>query len=191
MPNPADAKAELRKRLRFRRASHVAAMARWERDIVFAHPPSPLLELLTDHKVVAIHAPQGDEPDIARIGAALIEAGHSLALPRLHEARGVMDFAAYAPGDLLAATRYGLSHPAADAATLTPDAILCPLIGFDRAMARLGQGGGYYDRAFAAYPDAIRIGVAWSVQECDAIPQEIHDIALNAVLTEREWILAS
>ena len=55
----------------------------------------------------------------------------------------------------------------------------------------LGFGGGYYDRAFAAYPDAIRIGIGWSVQECDSLPHEDHDMPLNAVLTEREWIVAS
>lgn len=191
MPDPADTKAELRKRLRFRRSSHVAAMARWERDIVFAHPPSPLLDLLKDRAIVAIHVAHGDEPDIAGIGTALVQAGHRLALPRLGEEHGTMDFAAFSPGDALEETRYGLLHPDGDAPALAPDAILCPLVGFDRAMGRLGQGGGYYDRAFAAYPHALRIGVAWSVQECDAVPQEEHDIPLDGVLTEREWIRAS
>lgn len=191
MPDPAEAKAELRKRLRFRRGSHVAAMASWERAIVFAHPPSPLLELLPAKSVVALYAAHGDEPDIARIGAALIDAGHRLALPRLGDAVGAMDFAAFAPGDPLETTRYGLSQPAADSPALAPGAILCPLIGFDRAMRRLGQGGGYYDRAFAAWPKATRIGVGWSVQECDAVPHEAHDMTLDAVLTEREWIMAS
>lgn len=191
MSDRADAKAELRKRLRFRRASHVAAMAAWERDIAFAHPPSPLLNLLSDAAIVAIHAAHGDEPDIAKIGAAIAEAGHRLALPRLHDTVGTIDFAAYSSGDRLEKTRYGLLHPADDASAVTPDAILCPLIGFDRTMGRLGQGGGYYDRAFAAWPDAIRIGVAWSVQECDAVPQEDHDVPLHALLTEREWVVAS
>ena len=191
MTDRAETKAQLRQRLRFRRASHVAAMAPWERSIVFAHPPSPLLDLLGDRTVVAIHAAHGDEPDIARIGAALVDAGHRLAMPRLGDSAGTMDFAAYAPGDALEPTRYGLAHPAADAAKLAPDAILCPLIGFDRAMHRLGQGGGYYDRAFAAHPDAIRIGIGWSVQECQALPHEDHDMPLDAVLTEREWIVAS
>ncbi len=166
-------------------------MAAWERGIVFAHPPSPLIELIAGRAVVAIHAAHGDEPDIARIGAALVDAGHRLAMPRLGESAGMMDFAAYAPGDALEPTRYGLAHPAADAESLAPDAIICPLIGFDRAMHRLGQGGGYYDRAFAAYPDAIRIGIGWSVQECDALPHEDHDMPLDAVLTEREWIVES
>lgn len=191
MPDPAETKAELRKRLRFRRASHVAATAAWERDIVFANPPSLLLDLVSDCPIVAIHAAHGDEPDIAKIGAALVAAGHRLALPRLGDNPGGMDFAAYASNDRLEATRYGLMHPAADAVTLVPDAILCPLVGFDRTMHRLGQGGGYYDRAFAAHPKAIRIGVAWSVQEIDAVPREPHDMPLDAVLTEREWIVAS
>ncbi|HMQ17782.1 MAG TPA: 5-formyltetrahydrofolate cyclo-ligase, partial [Sphingopyxis sp.] len=42
---------------------------------------------------------------------------------------------------------------------------------------------------FAAYPDALRIGVGWSVQEVDAVPAEPTDVALDAVLTEQEYII--
>jgi 5-formyltetrahydrofolate cyclo-ligase len=55
-------------------------------------------------------------------------------------------------------------------------------------MNRLGQGGGYYDRAFARYPDALRIGLAWSVQEHDALPADPWDLPLHIILTEVELI---
>ena len=57
-------------------------------------------------------------------------------------------------------------------------------IAFDRAGGRLGQGGGYYDRTFAALPGAIRIGLAYAGQEADTLPTEPHDIRLHGVLTE-------
>jgi 5-formyltetrahydrofolate cyclo-ligase len=70
-----------------------------------------------------------------------------------------------------------------------PALILCPLLGFDRAGGRLGQGGGHYDRYFATHPHILRIGVGWSVQEVDAIPAESTDARLDAVLTEQEFIV--
>ena len=62
---------------------------------------------------------------------------------------------------------------------MTPDVIVAPLIAFDRAMNRLGQGGGYYDRAFARFPDALRIGLAWSAQELDDVPADPWDLPLD------------
>ena len=55
-------------------------------------------------------------------------------------------------------------------------------------MRRLGQGAGFYDRAFARLPAALRIGLAWSVQEVDILPADPWDAPLHAVVTEKEWI---
>jgi 5-formyltetrahydrofolate cyclo-ligase len=71
---------------------------------------------------------------------------------------------------------------------VAPDLILTPLVAFDRSLARLGQGAGHYDRAFARYPLARRIGVAFSVQEVERLPTDAWDVPLHAIVTEREWI---
>jgi 5-formyltetrahydrofolate cyclo-ligase len=65
---------------------------------------------------------------------------------------------------------------------------MSPLVGFDRSGNRLGQGGGFYDRAFAAFPSARRIGIAWSVQEVDMLPVDSWDEQLHSVITEHERI---
>jgi 5-formyltetrahydrofolate cyclo-ligase len=68
------------------------------------------------------------------------------------------------------------------------DLILLPLLGFDAQGHRLGNGGGYYDRALAA-PRAGRrpllVGYAYAAQEMAAIPAESWDVRLDAVVTER------
>src|SRR3546814_5391288 len=84
-----------------------------------------------------------------------------------------------------------MQRPADNVALAAPDSIFCPLVGFDRRGGRIGQGGGHYDRYFAAHPGALRIGIGWSVQEIDATPRESTDIALDAILTEQEFILRS
>ena len=92
------------------------------------------------------------------------------------------------PHVALAAGPFGLRQPAHDAATLAPDLVLAPLVAFDRRLHRIGQGAGHYDRAFAAWPEAVRIGVAWSVQEVPEFPPDAWDVPLHAIATEQEWI---
>src|SRR3546814_12960356 len=65
----------------------------------------------------------------------------------------------------LAKGPWGPQQPGGDAESVRPALIFCPLVGFDRRGGRLGQGGGHYDRYFAAQSDIPRIGVGWSVPE--------------------------
>ncbi|MES2713920.1 MAG: 5-formyltetrahydrofolate cyclo-ligase, partial [Pseudomonadota bacterium] len=66
----------------------------------------------------------------------------------------------------------------------TPDAVLVPLLAFDRAGGRLGYGGGYYDRTLAGLPGAIAIGCAFASQEVPEVPTGPHDWRLPMVATE-------
>ncbi len=83
---------------------------------------------------------------------------------------------------------FELHQPHHEAPALAPDVILAPLLAFDAWLNRLGQGAGYYDRVFAQFPAAHRIGVAWSMQQVDALPIEAWDVPLHAVVTEQGWI---
>jgi 5-formyltetrahydrofolate cyclo-ligase len=71
------------------------------------------------------------------------------------------------------------------------DLALVPLVayapvGASDKLARLGYGSGYYDRLLRALrPDALRIGLAFSIQRVDALPLEPHDALLDAVITEQ------
>ena len=63
--------------------------------------------------------------------------------------------------------------------------IICPLIGFDKNLNRLGRGGGYYDKALQKNNEAIKIGFAYSIQEIKSIPMEEHDIYMDTIITEK------
>ncbi len=78
----------------------------------------------------------------------------------------------------------GVPAPLPLSDTVTPDLILTPLLAFDAAGSRLGQGGGYYDRTFAALPEVTRIGVAYAGQEVGRLEIEAHDVRLHGVLTQ-------
>lgn len=137
---------------------------------------------------VASYVPVGSEADPSPLARAAVEAGCVLALPHITNRRGPMRFLAWETEAALVAGPFGLSQPAAHAIELRPDIILTPLVAFDARLERLGQGAGYYDRAFERFPDAWRIGVAWSIQQVDGLPTELWDVPLYAVVTEQGWI---
>src|SRR5205823_3155888 len=96
---------------------------------------------------------------------AALASGCRIALPHVVDRATPLRFLSWAGDAALVAGPFGLRQPAADLPELAPAIILTPLVGFDRRGNRLGQGAAHYDRAFAAYPDAWRVGLAWSVQE--------------------------
>jgi 5-formyltetrahydrofolate cyclo-ligase len=67
--------------------------------------------------------------------------------------------------------------------------ILMPLVGFDGAGDRLGNGAGFYDRFVANRRDRrgkpLLVGIAFESQRVDSLPAAAHDVPLDAVITER------
>lgn len=186
--SPAADKTSLRAIARQRRRNFVATLDPLAHRLAFKAVPSPLARRLDNAKIVALYMGLDDEAPAQRMAAQLTAMGKIVALPRVLDRLGSMDFLAWQPEDQLFPGLFGTSHPEPGGGTVAPDAIVAPLVGFDRAMNRLGQGGGYYDRAFARYPDALRIGLAWSAQELDQVPADPWDLPLDFILTEVELI---
>jgi len=68
---------------------------------------------------------------------------------------------------------------------LVPTLVLAPLVGFDSGCWRLGYGGGYYDRTLHALdPRPFTVGVGLEIGRLETIYPQVHDIALDAVVTE-------
>ena len=53
---------------------------------------------------------------------------------------------------------------------------------------RLGLGGGYYDRFLERCPQAVRMALAFSFQLVEELPVESHDITVDWIITEQEYI---
>jgi len=184
-----DTKAALRRQLRARRDAQVAGLDPAARALAFRVPPTPLAAWIEAADCVAGYAPIGSEADPAALLRHAAARGIAVALPALLRPHLPMRFLRWQPGAPLVAGPFGTRQPdPATAAEVTPTLILAPLLGFDRRLHRLGQGAGCYDRAFARFPDARRVGIAWSGQELPAVPDDPWDVPLDAVLTEREWI---
>ncbi|MGH7557581.1 MAG: 5-formyltetrahydrofolate cyclo-ligase [Gemmatimonadota bacterium] len=99
-----------------------------------------------------------------------------------HEVRSTADFV---DGPM------GLREPdPTRAALVDPGAIdlaIVPGVGFDRRGRRIGFGAGYYDR-FLATTDAIRMGLAFSLQMIGRIPQGPGDETVDWIVTQTEVI---
>lgn len=155
-----------------------------------ANLPAPLERLVQSSNIVAGYVRLGSEIDPSNLIDAAAQLGRTIALPCLRGRADDLVFRKWQPGEPMEKADFGFLQPLPSAEACNPDLILTPLVGFDRALNRLGQGAGYYDRAFAARPDSLRIGIAWSIQECDGLMTDPWDMPLDAVLTEKEWITA-
>lgn len=151
-------------------------------------PPPAFLARLDHGLTLASYVPVGSEADPSLLARAAVDQGCAIALPHVTTRAEPMRFLAWDTEASLVAGPFNLQQPVHDAAALVPDIILTPLLAFDAKLNRLGQGAGHYDRAFAAFPDAWRIGVAWSVQQVDALPTDPWDLPLHAIVTELDWM---
>lgn len=157
------------------------------RNLAFRRPPSPLAKLIEQSDVVALYSAIGSEAPTASLAEYLAEAGKTLAFPAC-VGNAPLEFRQVDNLDLMEAGFRNISEPDTDSPVVVPDLIIAPMLAFDRAMGRLGQGGGHYDRSFAKYPQATRVGLAWSVQETDMVPVQPHDVPLHMIVTESEII---
>lgn len=180
-------KKKLREEYRRRRDAFHGQLDNATLNLAFRRPPSPLAKILETKKVVAVYASLGSEAPTTRLIEYLIEIDKNVAFP-LVTGEKPLEFRAVSKLETLQPGFMGIAEPGDDSPPVVPDIIIAPMIAFDRSLNRLGQGGGHYDRTFEQYPDATRIGLAWSVQEADNIPTETHDQQLHAIVTESELI---
>lgn len=150
---------------------------------------------------VAVYAAMGSEADPAAFAAAAAARGWRVAYPCMLSA---IDAAACGQRMCMRAVSAGdasevpfIAHPTrAFAATdvdsdrfpIVPakalDMIIVPLVAFDRTGARLGYGGGCYDRYLPTVSPACHvIGIAFDEQRVDDVPTDAHDLPLPNIIS--------
>ena len=161
--------------------------------------------LLDSHQggpvTVATYAAMGSEPNPSAFSSYAERRGCRVAYPCMLAAAEAaacgqhMRMRAVAAGDTSAAPF--ISHPtraiaAADIdsvrSPIVPaealDMIVVPLVAFDLTGARLGYGGGCYDRYLPTLrPDCQVIGIAFDEQCVSHVPIDIHDLPLPRIIS--------
>lgn len=150
---------------------------------------------------VAVYAAMGSEVDPAAFAAAAAKRSWRVAYPCMLSAIDAaacgqrMCMRAVSAGD--ASTAPFIVHPTrAFAATdvdsvrfpIVPaaelDMVVVPLVAFDRTDARLGYGGGCYDRYLPMLSPACQIvGIAFDEQRVDHVPTDTHDLPLPNIVS--------
>jgi 5-formyltetrahydrofolate cyclo-ligase len=188
------AKEALRKAIRAVRAARSERRRREAAvalaDVVDGFPP------VQDAGCVAVYASRPGEPDTLPLLERLAGRGLRILLPVLGSGLqrdwapfgGAADLRQRAPGR---PPEPGTPHLGARALG-EADVIVAPALAVDTAGARLGQGGGWYDRALEhAAPGTPVIAMVYREEVYDAVerplPRQPHDRSVDAVATPDGW----
>ena len=132
-------------------------------------------------RVVGGYMPLSWEANVVPVLQDALSRGKTLALPRCM-AEGRLCFHRVESLGSLRRGAYGLLEPEKNAPVVGAEEInllLVPLEGISSSGARLGKGGGYYDRLLASC-QALTLGAALSWQWTEDIPRETWDRPLHA-----------
>ncbi|WP_308916996.1 5-formyltetrahydrofolate cyclo-ligase [Jannaschia sp. LMIT008] len=131
--------------------------------------------------VIAGYLPIGSEASSVATMAALSR-DNTLCVPVVTAKGAALRFREWWPGCALETGAFGVSVPV-EGGWRVPDLLIVPVVGFDASCARMGYGGGFYDRTLAGLPAATAIGLAVEAQRADRIPLEPTDVHLHHVVT--------
>lgn len=135
--------------------------------------------------------------------AQVLSEGKRLALPRVNRHTNLLEL--YWVTDLknqLAAGLWGIREPVVARcerlnAINEVEFVLLPGVAFTREGARLGYGGGFYDKLLSCGSEQSRasrpalVAAAFAVQIVEQIPQEKTDVKVGWIITEQETIICS
>jgi 5-formyltetrahydrofolate cyclo-ligase len=114
----------------------------------------------------------------------LIAAGSAVALPVVVDKKGPLEYRTWRPGEKLVDGVWNIPIPEGRR-IVVPQAVLAPLVGFDRDCYRLGYGGGYFDRTLAALvPRPWAIGVGFELSRLETIYPQDFDVPMDLIVTE-------
>lgn len=141
---------------------------------------------LAGARVVGGFWPLDGEPDVRPWLRALARSGVMVAFPRV-EGDELRFCAVRDPDRDLRPGFRGIKEPGAG---LVPcpaaamDAVVVPGLAFSRCGARLGRGGGHYDRWLTTSRPPRVLGVAFAVQVLQRLPEDPWDARVDAIVTE-------
>ncbi|WP_066648290.1 5-formyltetrahydrofolate cyclo-ligase [Christensenella timonensis] len=147
------------------------------------------LPALKDGRNVLVYSDFDGEIKTAALTGWLLYHGAQVFLPVIHKKKM---YAANIKSAVLELSCFGVAQPKYDEAELIEpgklDLIIVPGIAFDRALNRIGFGGGYYDAFLKEASLAKKIALAYDFQILGQLVPEAHDIKMDMIVTPDEVI---
>ena len=134
-------------------------------------------------KVVAFYLPVNGEVGTLEMIKWAHEEGKEVCVPVVHEGKR-MCMVVYEPLDEMRGGKYNIPEPVGKPERHHIDLIVVPGVVFDRRGHRIGMGKGCYD-FYLKDKKCVNVGVCFSFQLVDKIPEEQHDIPMNIIITEQ------
>ncbi len=184
-----ETKSSLRRRMLGRRDvmdpwTHTALSRAIVRDIVET-------SVYRRSNTVMAYASFGSELQTDEFVRHVLDQGKILLLPKVNRQRGLLEiYRVRDPVQDLRVGTWGIHEPRPDrCARMEPhiiDFVLVPGLAFDRRGARLGYGGGFYDKLLAdgLSPGAWLVAGAFETQMVEKVPLDEHDVQMDVVVTE-------
>ncbi|EPX78608.1 5-formyltetrahydrofolate cyclo-ligase [Salipiger mucosus] len=153
-----------------------------------------LSEVLAGHRGVPLSGYMPIRSEIDPLPAMAEAAAHGpVGLPVIEAKGAPLRFARWEPDMPLIEGPFGARIPETPD-WIEPELLIVPLVAFTRAGARLGYGGGFYDRTLEqlrARRPTWAVGFAYAAQEAPELPMEPTDQPLDLIVTETEVITPS
>lgn len=150
---------------------------------VLSHP------YLQQPRLIASYLSCSGELDTITLNEQLQSKQHQLCLPVISPSeRGIMDFHRYHSLAELKPNKFNIPEPLPSKESLVRphelELVVVPLVGFTGKGARLGMGGGYYDRILKQIsPNCLKLGLAYDFQRNDEIESKDWDVPLDEIIT--------
>jgi 5,10-methenyltetrahydrofolate synthetase len=134
-------------------------------------------------RIVSFYWPFRGEPDLRPLMDRVRAQGGEAALPVVIAKGQPLVFRSWKPGEALEKGVWNIPVPNAGR-EVVPDIVLAPVVGFDDELFRLGYGGGFFDRTFAAMArKPLAIGVGYACARIATIFPQPHDVPMDTIVT--------
>jgi 5-formyltetrahydrofolate cyclo-ligase len=147
-------------------------------------------EVYRDASAIVLYAPIGNEVSTELLLSDAIASKRAVFFPRVDAAAGTIVARRICDRAELCRGAYGILEPPESAEALDrkqfAKILVCvPGVAFGPEGQRLGRGGGHYDRFIGRLGcEAITVGLAYSFQLLDRVPETGLDRRLNFIVTE-------
>lgn len=185
--------AELKQKLRCEMKARRAKVSPRERLRAAQAVCGPMETFLARHKphILGLYHHVQSEFETLPLAALAWKKKLDVALPVVVGQAAPLLFCPWKEGEPLEPGAFKILEPSDKSLSVFPDVLLIPLLAFDQSGARLGYGGGFYDRTISqlrARGGVCAIGLAYDFQELPELPTGPYDEPLDFVLTPSGFV---